>query len=112
MFKWIKGRQNSGYDKLKIFVSKTLKADCYILRFNEGSYIKPHKDDVDDKYEHHRLNIILKNAKIGGEFICENVIYKNWFMNYFRPDIETHSVTEITKGCRYILSIGWLKKKK
>lgn len=110
--KWVKGRQESGYYKMKIFISGYFKCDMYLLKFNEGSFIDPHIDEVNDKYEHHRLNIILKKAKEGGEFICKNIIFRNSFLNYFRPDVEEHSVTKINEGTRYLLSIGWLKRKK
>ena len=106
--KWIKGRQNSGYDKMRIILSSYFKFDLYILRFNEGSYIDTHVDPV-KAGKHFRLNIILKNAKKGGEFVCKNTIFRNSFINYFRPDIEEHGVTRIYRGTRYVLSIGWIK---
>ena len=110
--KFVKGRQNSGYDKMKIIISSYFMFDVYILRFNEGSYIDTHVDKAKDGYEHHRINIILKSAREGGEFVCENTIFRNSFINYFRPDIEEHAVTRIDEGTRYVLSIGWLRKKR
>lgn len=106
---WTKGRQNdSGYFKKLLF--KTSFMDCYLLKFEEGSFIQPHIDPVSDK-EHHRLNIILKKAKDGGEFVCDNIVINKRFI-YFRPDMSEHSVKRVNKGKRYVFSIGWAKKPK
>ncbi len=82
--------------------------DIYILRFTEGQEIPPHVDPVQNG-AHYRLNIILKAATIGGEFICTTAIYENSRIKYFRPDISEHAVTTIIKGSRYVLSFGWIK---
>ena len=108
MFDWESGRQNSGYDKIKLLESKRFfKFDVYLLKFPVGSKIAPHIDTVDDG-NHYRLNIILKKAKAGGEFICKNPIFETNRIKLFRPDISEHQVTSIIKGTRYLLSIGWL----
>ena len=105
---WVMGRQNdSGYHKWLLF--KTSFMDCYLLRFKKGSYIASHTDPVSSGKNHHRLNVILKRAQRGGDFICNN-IPTNKRINKFRPDIDTHSVTKISKGTRYVLSIGWVTK--
>ena len=105
---WIEGRQGSGYYKLKIFESKLLKMDCYILKYPEGSYIDVHKDPVPEPYEHHRLNVILKKAEKGGTFLLDYV-EQTGRIHKFRPDIQEHNLHRIEKGIRYVLSIGWLK---
>ena len=114
-FNWEEGRQGTGYFKMKLFESKRFKFDIYLIRFPKGSHIARHSDPAPEGYEHHRLNVKLKRADEGGEFIRE---YKTWDFRYaekriekFRPDIQEHYVTKITKGTRYILSIGWLKEK-
>ena len=101
--RWQLGRQNSGYYKFRV-ISKWF-FDCYILKFVEGSVIKPHTDKVTSK-KHYRLNIILAHAEKGGEFNCTKYIVNKKYFKLFRPDLYTHSVTEITKGTRYVLSIG------
>lgn len=111
IFTWQKGRQESGYEKMTILRSKLFKFDVYILKYPENSIIKAHTDPVDEIYEHHRLNIVLKQAKKGGVFICNGEIQKGRF-HYFRPDIMKHEVTKIEVGTRYVFSLGWLKKKK
>lgn len=111
LFRWYKGRQESGYDKLLLATAKRfpIPFDLYLLRFNEGSEIPPHKDEVSDG-EHHRLNIVIKNAKQGGEFICNNILWQTKRIKYFRSDISEHSVTKVRKGKRYVLSLGWLRR--
>lgn len=111
---WIKGRQNSGYYKLKLLVSKFFKFDIYILKYPKGSYIDTHKDPVEG-YEHHRLNIILKRPKKGGTFFCGARHCTGQYPDYnriikFRPDILKHSLNRIEEGTRYVLSIGWLRR--
>ncbi len=110
IFTWQKGRQESGYEKMTLLRSKLFKFDVYILKYPVNSTIKAHTDPVDEIYEHHRLNIVLKKAKIGGVFSC-NDIAKTGRIHYFRPDIMKHEVSKIQLGTRYVLSIGWLKKK-
>ena len=101
---WIKGRQQSGYDKLKII--SFLFFDMYLIRFSKGSEIKEHIDAVDNK-RHFRCNIILKKAAQGGEFRCtQNLVNILNRVYIFRPDKETHSVTRIESGKRYVFSFG------
>ncbi len=111
LFRWEIGRQRSGYDKMLLLGSKwLLKFDVYLLRFKEGSEIKPHKDTVEIG-KHYRLNIVIKHAKKGGEFICERPIFQSNRIKFFRPDVCEHSVTKVVSGNRYLLSIGWVKGK-
>lgn len=107
LWKWQIGRQLSGYDKklLWIFPLPFIWIDGYLLRFREGSKIPPHKDVV-DKYLHYRLNIVLKAAKEGGDFICNDAYINTKRVKFFRSDIMEHSVSEVTSGQRYLLSIG------
>lgn len=113
MFKlnWEKGRQEGGYYKAKLFISKKFCFDIFLLKYPKWSYIPNHKDPVKDGFEHHRINVVLKMAKKGG-------IYKgqyDWkFLNCMkiRPDKHFHMVTMIKSGTRYVLSVGWLQKEK
>lgn len=103
MFKWEKGRQGTGYFKCKLMSGKSF--DVYILKYPKNSYLEEHTDDIDGK-EHHRLNIVLQRASIGGVFNINGKSQDKIF-NYFRPDIEPHRLTKIHSGTRYVLSIGW-----
>lgn len=110
LFSWERGRQRSGYDKMLLCrIFDPFKFDVYLIKFPQGSEIKPHIDNVKTG-RHFRLNIILKHAAKGGEFICDNPIINYYRVKLFRPDIEQHQVSKIEKGSRYILSIGWIKK--
>ncbi|MEO2281041.1 2OG-Fe(II) oxygenase [Pseudoalteromonas pernae] len=107
--RWQLGRQLSGYDKM--FLAGALwpiKFDCYLLRFKQGSFIKRHTDTV-AAGRHYRLNVVLKTAKKGGEFECEQAIYASKRIKLFRPDINAHAVTLVEEGTRYVFSIGWIR---
>ncbi len=111
LFRWEKGRQNTGYDKMLVgggFWPNPF--DLYLLRFEEGQEIPPHTDKVDGG-EHYRLNIVLKTAKEGGEFLCKDPIYETKRIKYFRSDVSEHAVSKVKKGTRYVFSIGWVKHK-
>ena len=106
--KWEKGRQNSGYFKLTLW--SRWNFDIHILKFPIRSKVLMHTDTVDDK-NHHRLNIILKHAELGGHFSCPLAHINTSRIKYFRPDIQFHSVSKIIKGTRYVLSIGWVTRR-
>ena len=109
LWRWEKGRQNTGYEKLLLLGSRWLVLfDVYLLKFGEGVSIPSHVDKV-EKGRHFRINIILKKAKSGGDFICETPIYESERIKFFRPDIVNHAVSKIEDGTRYVLSIGWIR---
>lgn len=109
LFRWRLGRQGTGYDKMFLGGGHWPRPfDIYLLRFLRGHSIPPHTDKVDSG-QHYRLNIVLKPAREGGEFVCLDPLYENRFVKYFRSDISEHSVTEVIAGTRYVLSIGWVK---
>lgn len=103
-FRWESGRQGSGYEKVTLF--HLFFCDLYLLRYPTGSFIAPHVDEV-PRWKHFRLNFILRKAE-GGSFVCPDA-FLNWKrIKLFRPDVHKHSVGTITKGTRYVLSIGWI----
>lgn len=107
---WDKGRQNTGYEKLLLLGARwPLPFDLYLLRFREGVHIPPHTDRVKSG-KHYRLNIVLRKAKGGGEFICDSPIYENSRIKLFRPDTAEHSVSKVRSGTRYVLSLGWVRR--
>jgi len=105
MFKWVKGRLGTGYEKLCL--CSLLFFDVYLIRFPEGSNINTHIDTV-PRGRHFRLNIVLRKCKKGGEFICLNALINTPRIKLFRPDVQEHSVTTVLEGSRFILSIGWI----
>jgi hypothetical protein len=80
------------------------QTDCRLLRYKTGAIFPPHNDIVDG-YAHYRLNIFLRRGE-GGKFVCDNPIWKWWRFVLFRSDLEEHSVEEVTKGPRYVLTLG------
>lgn len=109
-FRWQRGRQGTGYDKMLLLTARwPLPFDSYLIRYPEGSAIPPHTDPVREG-RHYRLNIILKSPRAGGEFICANPIHASRRIKLFRPDACEHSVTRVEGGNRYVLSIGWVLK--
>lgn len=104
---WQKGRQGTGYFKKKLFESHSgILCDLYLLKYPEGCHIPKHKDEIGFGKKHYRVNLVLKPAKKGGEFICEKTIINLPFLKVFRPDLSEHEVTKVEKGNRYILSFG------
>jgi hypothetical protein len=113
MFKWEIGRQESIYYKMKIFESKYLKMDMYILKYIVGSYLPVHKDPSPEGYSHNRLNIVLKTPDCGGYFYKEGEFFSNKKrIHKLISSRENHGMTPIVKGSRYVLSFGWLSKEK
>ena len=107
--RWRSGRQETGYEKMLLLVNPFIVPfDCYLLRFRQGSGIPEHSDPVDGK-RHYRLNIVLWQAELGGEFLCDEPIYESRRIKLFRPDRSRHSVTTVERGVRYVLSIGWVR---
>lgn len=108
LFRWRRGRQGTGYDKMLLATAPwPIPFDCYLMRYPEGSEIPPHKDPVAQR-RHFRLNVVLKASPAGGEFVCADPILATRRIKLFRPDQSEHSVTRVVGGSRYILSLGWL----
>jgi hypothetical protein len=107
-FRWQRGRQGTGYDKMLLLTARwPLGFDSYLLRYPAGAEIPPHTDPVQAR-RHYRLNIVLKASPAGGEFICATPIFATRRIKLFRPDACEHSVTRVLGGSRYVLSIGWV----
>jgi len=100
---WEPGRQGTGYDKFQLL--DLWFADAYLLRFPEGSHVPEHTDVVPGR-RHWRLNVVLRRAVTGGDFVCGRA-RRLGRVCLFRPDREAHSVTRIEKGTRYVFSFGW-----
>lgn len=105
MWTWQKGRQETGYDKFTLISFWFF--DAHLIYYPTGSHIPPHVDQVPSG-KHYRVNIVLRPAKEGGEFVC-NEVFINWsWLKFFRPDLHEHSVSVINKGTRLIFSFGWV----
>ncbi len=107
-FRWQRGRQGTGYDKMLLATAPwPIPFDSYLIRYPDGSEIPPHTDPVTHG-RHYRLNIVLKSARAGGEFVCAKPIFQTRRIKLFRPDACEHSVTRVVGGSRYVLSVGWV----
>ncbi len=105
---WHSGRQQTGYETLKLLECyRPLHFDIYLIRYRQGAYIPPHCDPVPEG-RHYRINMTLKNAKQGGEFICDQVLWRWRRVVCFRSDISVHQVSRVEQGLRYVLSVGWV----
>lgn len=117
------GRQQSGYEKVSLLRNVAAEPwvlrcasihpnhgyDAWLLRYPTGSCVPPHKDTLEDPLiEHHRINVLVAQS-VGGEAYVENkpVALQPGDGYYFRPDIQKHWVTPITKGERVVLSVGF-----
>ena len=106
--RWKRGRQQTGYDKLLLFANPFLVPfDLYVLRFPVGSEVPPHRDPS-ELGKHYRLNVILRRAASGGEFVCSDTILDWPRVKLFRSDLATHQVTRVEGRPRYVLSLGWI----
>lgn len=109
LFRWVEGFHKTGYSILTLaWVTRKwspIPFDCYIIKYPPGAHIPPHKDNAVKNKRHIRINVVLTHPK-GGEFVCENTIFRSKWLNVFRPDLETHSVTPTIGGTRYVFSVG------
>ena len=106
--RWDRGRQDTGYDKLLLAANPFLVPfDLYLHRYPVGPHIPSHRDPVPNG-RHYRLNVVVRRSIAGGEFICDNPIYSSERVNFFRPDVSTHSVTKVEGRLRHVLSLGWI----
>ena len=106
---WILGKHNSGY--LEMLLAKGKSWSVYLLKYPINSYIPDHIDLLTEGEELHRINFVLKRAKRGGVFyygdVNDSAKFTKTRFTRFRPDLDRHGVTEVEKGSRYVLSIGW-----
>ena len=112
IFKYVKsniGRNGRGYHKIKLFESKFLKRDAYLIQYPIGSEARPHKDPSPiEGLGHFRTNVVLIPATKGGKFvIAGKARYER--VQRFRADQYKHRVTEVKEGTRYVLSFGRLR---
>lgn len=108
---WKPGRQGTGYWKLRL-LSWEPYFDLYLLRYPVGSAIPPHRDSVDGR-RHFRANLTLRFAQFGGHFRHDGcLLFDRRRLVVFRPDIQEHYVSQVLRGERLVLSLGWTLKDK
>lgn len=108
LWKWVRGRQQGSYNLLTLVYFKWF--DCHIIHYPNGGFLPPHKDPFlhnKQEIQHFRINFLLKKPKEGGEFKCRKALFNKWRVMIFNSARWSHSVTEITKGSRWILTFGF-----
>lgn len=82
--------------------------DRYLIHYPEGSCIPEHTDPVPEGQRHIRLNAQFGPAVEGGVFhLCGNpVLLRPGDAVVFRPDRDVHEVTRVTRGDRWLWSVG------
>lgn len=109
--KWKAGRRNTGYYKMLLFQWRWLVfCDLYLLTYASGSHVPEHTDPIPG-YRHYIINFVIKQAKAGGEFISQHILYQGKRLKVFRSDFP-HEVKMITSGNRHVLSFGLCLKDK
>ena len=111
--KWTNGCFGQGYSKMSIL--RFVRFNVELIKLPEGSYIKPHFDAPYRSYRefpyrtyHHvKMNFNLQNSE-GGDFICQGSHINNRFLAIYEPDRHEHSFEEVSKGTKFILSLGVL----
>lgn len=99
--KWEIGRQGTGYRKLRLWQSKKLSSDAWLVDYPPHTHIPTHTDPVPGR-KHFRVNILLW----GQNNFQGKTIFSTKRIKFFRPDISPHSVEEVSRR-RLIFSIGW-----
>jgi aspartyl/asparaginyl beta-hydroxylase len=79
--------------------------DIHLVKMPQGSSVPEHTDPFNGR-KMYRFNVVLREPEEGGEFKCAESILDWRRIKFFRPDINPHSVTQVTKGERLILSFG------
>ena len=106
---WEDGRLLTGYRKIQLL--HCFGFDIYLVHYPESSHLPWHYDTVSEK-EHHRLNIVLVKAEVGGHLtFTEDSLEKSITARIylFRPDLVMHRLSKVLKGYRLVLSIGWVR---
>ena len=131
---WETGRPGTGYERLALrslvahdalygrLADRALRDigaphenhwDMWILRYPDGSWIPPHRDEATVfGLRHRRLNALVCPARAGGDFVVNNNLVVPLAVGeavLFYPDEVEHSVTKVD-GVRLIFSVGaWLE---
>lgn len=106
LFRWEKGRQGSGYDKLTLLYSRLLMADAYILKVPKGVSIPKHTDSAPPHSNHFRINVtVFGHLRMETSQPVKRI--GDWF-SFFRPDNVVHWA-DAPKRDTYIFSFGWIR---
>jgi hypothetical protein len=101
---------SKGLTSMKRIINRTLlttrRLAINLVTYSEGHRVPRHLDMIESG-RYYKLNFILVNAKRGGVFETEAVIFSLFNrIILFRPDLYDHSVSKIEKGKRVLLSFA------
>ena len=86
--------------------------DMWIIRYPDGSYIPPHKDEATVfGLRHRRLNALVRAPARGGELVAGGDLIQMRVGDglLFYPDETEHAVSKV-EGVRLVFSVGaWLE---
>lgn len=87
-----------------LFSSKRVSLN--LVTYPQGHKVLHHHDPMGSG-RYFKFNVVLKKARKGGEFSADKLII-NLFNRVFlfRPDLYSHSVTQIEQGERTLLSLA------
>jgi hypothetical protein len=98
LFRWERGRQDTGYRKL--LLARGGRWDLYVLDYPPGTSIPTHTDPVEGR-KHWRANLVL-----WGERAFEgDAALRVGPLVVFRPDVMPHGVATVERR-RVVLSFG------
>lgn len=102
------GRRNTTYSRrlLLLWLLGPIKMDAWLLKYPVGAHVPAHVDIVPNCRRHWRLNCTLWPSREGGEFLYRGSVKRFGPFTFFRSDTQMHAVSKVTKGTRYVLSIG------
>lgn len=87
-----------------LFTSKRFSA--YLVNYPNQHRVLTHIDSMPEA-KYYKLNIVLKQPKVGGVFHCQKCILNLFGRIYlFRSDKYEHSVSRIEVGERLLLSLS------
>ena len=113
-FKWESGRQNATYWKMRLFESKWLKSDAYLLKIAPNVDIPWHVDSCPYGFKHNRILMRIGKHACGDFLIYEDDAYHEviklprFCLRLFDAR-NLHSLTASNKETLF-LSFGWLSK--
>jgi predicted 2-oxoglutarate/Fe(II)-dependent dioxygenase YbiX len=123
---WTRGRQGTGYEIMAVkdepdfggLVQRAILRlgpyfedfyDAYLIRYRQGDFIPPHKDEAAlPGKRHRRVNAMVAPAGAGGELRIGGRAIDlpvGTAVDFF-PDEEEHEVTPVTEGRRILFSVG------
>lgn len=83
----------------------------HIAKYDVGDLLAEHTDTV-GLGRMWRVQFVLRNAKRGGDLLCERFVVNRPRFKIFEPGKYKHEVTEVRDGQRLVLNFGiWIARR-